>query len=139
MELVGLADFQTNKLAPPLDYPDEKFDFIYAISVFTHLTEDLQYNWMKELFRVLKKEGLLLISLHGESRLYQMTPEEQLQFNGGQLVVRYIEVAGTNYCGAYHPESFVRKHLSGDFEVIDFVPTGLRDADQDVYLLRKPS
>jgi ubiquinone/menaquinone biosynthesis C-methylase UbiE len=138
-KLIGLADFKVNKLTPPLAYPDEKFEFIYAISIFTHLTGDLQSTWMQELFRVLKKGGLLLITLHGESRLYQMTPEEQQQFNAGQLVVRCIEVAGTNYCGAYHPESFVRNHLSGDFEVLDFVPEGARDADQDVYLLRKPS
>jgi len=137
-KLVELADFKTNKLVPPLDYPDEKFDFIYAISVFTHLTEDLQHAWMQELLRVLKKGGHLLITLHGESRLFQMTPEEQQQFNAGQLVVRYTEVAGTNYCGAYHPESFVRSHLASGFDVLDFVSEGARDADQDVYLLRKP-
>jgi len=138
-KLVGLADFKTNNLTPPLDYPDEKFDLIYAISVFTHLPEDLQSTWMHELSRVLKKGGRLLITLHGESRLFQLTPEEQQRFKAGQMVVRCTEVAGTNYCGAYHPESYVRNQLSGEFDVLDLVPQGARDANQDVYLFRKPS
>jgi len=137
-KLGGLAEFKTNKLSPPLDYQNEKFEFIYAISVFTHLTEDLLFTWMQELSRVLKKGGLLLVTLHGESRLYELTPEEQRRFNAGQLVVKYKEVAGTNYCGAYHPESYVRNQLSGGFEVLDFVPRGSRDTNQDVYLFRKP-
>src|SRR3954463_710191 len=33
------AAFGTNRRSPPLDYGDRQFDFVYAISVFTHLTE----------------------------------------------------------------------------------------------------
>src|SRR5258708_24375889 len=33
------VSFSLNKLNPPLDYEDNKFDFIYSISVFTHLSE----------------------------------------------------------------------------------------------------
>jgi 2-polyprenyl-3-methyl-5-hydroxy-6-metoxy-1,4-benzoquinol methylase len=32
----------TNRLNPPLTYPDEHFDLVYALSVFTHLTESQQ-------------------------------------------------------------------------------------------------
>ena len=38
LKLGKIAEFKTNGLVPPLDYPDEYFDFIYLISVFTHLT-----------------------------------------------------------------------------------------------------
>jgi hypothetical protein len=40
-----------------MDYANEQFDLIYAISVFTHLTEDLQHSWLNELGRV-KRGGL---------------------------------------------------------------------------------
>lgn len=138
-ELDGLAEFETNNLIPPFDYVDEKFDLIYAISVFTHLTEDLQHAWMNELARVLKPGGLLLITVHGESRLYQLEPEEQQRFRSGQLLIRHEAAVGTNVCGAYCPERYVRENLAKAFEVADFIPVGARDANHDVFLLRKPA
>ena len=138
-KLGGFVEFKTNHLAPPLDYTDAKFDLIYALSVFTHLTEDLQQNWMCELARVLKPGGLLLITLHGASRIYQLEPEEQRQFLSGQLVVKQPAAAGSNLCGTYHPEPYVRNILARGFDVIDLIPGGARDANQDIYLLRKPA
>lgn len=135
----ALAEFQTNQLTPPLDREDEVFDFIYAISVFTHLTEDLQESWMKELARVLRPAGFLLFTVHGESRLHQLEPQERERFLSGQLIVKQGEAAGSNLCGAYHPERYVRRNLARGFEVVDFVPSGSRDTDQDFFLLRKPA
>jgi SAM-dependent methyltransferase len=138
-ELGGIAEFKRNQLTPPLDYEDEKFDFIYAISVFTHLTEALQYAWMNELTRVLKPGGLLLLTVHGESRLYQLEPEEQQRFLSGQLVIKHEAAEGTNVCGAYHPAQWVRDNLAKGLEVVDFIPRGARNANQDIFLLRKPT
>ncbi|MCL4507648.1 MAG: hypothetical protein M1140_16750 [Chloroflexi bacterium] len=86
---------------------------------------------------MLKPRGLLLITLHGESRLYQLEPEEQTQFLSGQMVVKQPAAAGSNFCGSYHPEQYVRSVLAKDYEVIDFIPEGARDADQDIYLMHK--
>jgi SAM-dependent methyltransferase len=138
-KLGRLAEFQTNNLAPPLNYEDEKFDLIYVISVFTHLSEDLQYAWMDELARVLKPGGVLLLTLHGQSRLLELEPEERQKFNAGQLVVKSLSLPGSNLFGAYHPVQYVRDHLAKGFEMLDFIPEGARDADQDIYLLRKPA
>jgi ubiquinone/menaquinone biosynthesis C-methylase UbiE len=122
---------------PPLDYKDNQFDLIYVLSVFTHLPEGLGVNWINELTRVLKPGGLLLITLHGISRLYQLAPEEQQRFLAGQLVVTQSSSAGSNSCGAYHPEEYVRNVLAKGLEVVDFIPEGARDENQDIYLLRK--
>ncbi len=137
-KLNDLAEFKTNNSIPPLDYADGQFDFIYAISIFTHLTEDLQDAWMKELSRVLKPGGVLFITVHGVSRLYQLEPKDQQRFQSGQLVIEQKMAVGTNVCGAYHPEQYVRSHLARGFEIVDFIPVGARDANQDIYLLRKP-
>lgn len=136
-KLGDLATFNTNDLNPPLAYEDGMFGFVYAISVFTHLPEDLQLAWMSELTRVLEPSGLLLITTHGESRLYELDSEQQQQFQVGQLVVQGATVAGANTCNAYHPEQYVCDHLVKDLEVVDFVPRGSRDTDQDIWLLRK--
>jgi ubiquinone/menaquinone biosynthesis C-methylase UbiE len=48
------GQFEVNISAAPLDFADSTFDFIYSISVFTHLSETNQHFWMGELIRVLK-------------------------------------------------------------------------------------
>jgi len=131
------ARFQTNRLSPALKYEDGTFDFIYAISVFTHLTEDLQDSWMQELSRILKPRGFLLITVLGTQRLSELSLEEQHQFEAGKLVIRNPEVVGKNACGAYHPEPYVREKLAKGFTVVDFVPGGAEDAGQDQCLLKK--
>lgn len=129
------ARFDINRLTPPMIYRDEYFDFIYAFSVFTHLPEQAQFLWIRELFRVLKPGGYLLITLHGEHYLKILTPPEQDAFQYGQLVVRYENAIGTNLCAVFHPERYVREKLLGNFVLVDFVPSTV---DQDYYLLKKP-
>ena len=51
---------------PVLPQPDDFFDLIYALSVFTHLTHHWA-GWLLELRRVLKPGGILIASyLHEE-------------------------------------------------------------------------
>lgn len=132
------AEFETNGLRPPLNYADEAFDLVYSLSVFTHLTEDLQTQWIKELWRVIGPGGYLLITTHGESYLNVMLPEERERFSAGQLITRSESHAGTNTCATFHPPVYVHKTFTNGFDVIDFVPEGARgNPHQDVFLLRK--
>ena len=50
---------------PPLDQPDEMFDLVYCVSVFTHLSRSWS-DWPIELHRVLKPGGLMLATFMGE-------------------------------------------------------------------------
>ena len=50
---------------PPLPgVPDRHFDLIYAFSVFTHLT-DAWSAWLLELHRVLKEDGIAILTVFG--------------------------------------------------------------------------
>ena len=51
--------------APPLRFDSGSFDLIWALSVFTHLTEH-SAAWMLELHRLLKPGGLLLATYMGK-------------------------------------------------------------------------
>jgi SAM-dependent methyltransferase len=61
--LADIARFETNTLWPPLPLRANELDMIYAISVFTHLPEDMQFAWLNELKRVAKPGAILCLSI----------------------------------------------------------------------------
>ena len=131
------AEFAVNPLESGFNYEDEKFDFIYAISVFTHLTEEMGLFWIKELGRVLKSGGIMYLTFMGTTRASLLPKELRKRFEAGELVVTGAELAGKNTCAAFHPEQYIRNVFAKGFNVLDFVPGGAADAFQDVFLLQK--
>ncbi len=110
----------------------------YSVSVFTHLPENVQDAWLKELHRVIEPGGLLMVTLAGEGDLGRTTRAEQERFRAGKLVVIDGSLAGTNLCGAYHPEAYVRRVWSRYFEVRAFIPEGAKGCpNQDLYVLER--
>jgi SAM-dependent methyltransferase len=134
------AEVTVTELTPPLPYDADTFDLVYAFSVFTHLTETLQHEWMRECLRLLKPGGHLLISTLGEYYLSldRLNEAEQHSFAEGNLVVLYQESAGTSLCSAYHPPQFVRETLAKDFDFVSFRPAA-DDGRHDLHLVRKPT
>jgi SAM-dependent methyltransferase len=126
---------ERNASHPPVPFATEAFDLIYAFSVFTHMTEDLQRAWLAEFQRLLKPEGNLIFSTHGAYYLSKLTARERFRFRNGEMVVRFSAAAGSNLCNTYHPEAFVRRMVKG-WQVAAFVPEGaLGNPRQDVWLL----
>ena len=68
-ENMPYATFKVNGGRPPLDYPDAFFDLVYNHSVFTHLDEEYQDQWLAELRRVTKPGGTILLTVHGDDAL----------------------------------------------------------------------
>jgi SAM-dependent methyltransferase len=135
---LSFAAFEANGLAPPLAYADESFDLVYALSVFTHLTAELQLAWRDELRRVLRPGGKLLVTTHGRSYLGRLRADEHERFEAGELVVRWGDLPGTNLCSAYHPERYLRETLAAGFVFLELEPEGARgNPTQDLVLLRK--
>jgi SAM-dependent methyltransferase len=60
--LAPIAQFVVNDSTPPLPFGDHFFDFIFSISVFTHLPEEMQFAWLADLHRVLKVGGTAVLS-----------------------------------------------------------------------------
>jgi SAM-dependent methyltransferase len=132
------ARFEVNRLEPPLAFADESFDLVYALSVFTHLTAELQLAWRDELRRVLRPGGRLLVTTHGTSYLPRLDGKERARFERGELVVRWSDLPGTNLCSAYHPEPYLRDTFADGFTFVELEPEGARgNPTQDVVLLRR--
>lgn len=131
------GEFRTNDLEPPLPYDDHSLDFVYALSVFTHWGQELQFAWIDDMRRVIKPGGYLFMTTHGASYLPGLSDEEKARFNNDEFVVRREHLAGKNICTAFYSEKYVREHLTRGCEVVDFVPEGAKgNPTQDVYLLR---
>ena len=138
-ENLPFAHVTDNELSPPLPYADSSFGLVYAFSVMTHLSEELQHEWVAEAHRVLKPGGLFVFSTLGEYYVSRnrLTPEEQRSFEQGNLVVLYERSAGSSLCSAYHPEEYVRRELARDLDVVSFRPAA-DDGRHDLHVLRRP-
>ncbi len=129
--------FFPHTLTSKLPFEEGKFDLIYAISVFTHLSEELQKHWITELKRVLQPGGLLLITVKGSNWKIELDDTQREQFDSGRMIVLEPETSGSNYCGTYHPEEYVRNVLASGLSVIEYEPCGSQDTRQDFYLFSK--
>jgi len=64
-----------SEVSPPLPYKDGQFDAIVSISVFTHLNEKSQDEFLSELFRVSQPGARLFVTVHGERALHRARTE----------------------------------------------------------------
>ena len=130
--------FKPNRLDPPLPFEENKFDIIYGISIFTHLSGKMHYAWFNELFRVLKPGGILFLTLHGKAFRSKLPEVERRIFDQGRLVVLSSTKEGHRTYGAYHPVAFV-KELAGNNKVVEFVEGDFINGkpQQDIWIFQK--
>ena len=135
---LGFGHFEPNTLEPPLPFADRQFGLVYALSVLTHLPESLQRPWMEELRRVLRPRGHLVFTTHGARYADELSAGDRARFGAGQLATRRDDRPGSNVCGAYHPEAYVRGEFSHGFAVVDYLREGASgNPYQDLWLLRR--
>jgi SAM-dependent methyltransferase len=127
-------------LDPPTPYPDEFFDFVYGVSVFTHLGLGRQKAWAREMVRILRPGGHLFVTFHGayyHETFFKQVPHGREVFErDGYLTVAESE-EGSNRCAVLHDPAFLArlfrplrlmKHIEG--------PTHI-GAHQDACLFHK--
>ncbi len=131
-------NFSVNDALPPLQWPDGQFDFIMAVSVFTHLPWKMQIDWLRELKRVLRPGGYLFASTHGDFCANEHLTGESLKAyrEGGYCYIR------NNPFGEF-PEWYQTTYLSADyvqrifgqvFDDITHMPRGFCDYQDAVVL-----
>lgn len=57
---------QVSQPAPPLPYPDDAFDLVYSFSVFSHMPAPTAVSWLKELKRVVRPGGGIVLTTQGQ-------------------------------------------------------------------------
>jgi SAM-dependent methyltransferase len=140
-ELHELADWELCSEWPPVPAATGSFDLIYAISVFTHLPENMQLAWLHELARALANDGLLIVSVYNELLHAILPPESQRQLQ--KVGVLYGNDGGTAglpeaYQSCFHTPDYITTAWSHVLTVERRVERTFFHA-QDAVLLRKPA
>jgi len=135
-EKIPGVTFKRNNLEPPLPYEDDAFDFVFARSVFTHLTQANGLQWMQELQRVVAPGGVICFSTGGDTFLAKLTDTERTQYLAGEPVVNERDAEGQKLFSIKHPPSWVRANLLDGLELLRFLPG---DGTQDVWIARLPN
>lgn len=135
--------FEPIPLRPPTAFPDESFDSVIGVSVFTHLIESDQFLWLEELRRITRPGAVLMLSFHGEgSLLWARIPESayaQLRRHGITDVPNHLYDADLPqedyYRDTFHTERYVRENWGRYFRVLEIRHHYL--SHQDLVILRR--
>ena len=121
-----------------LDYENNFFDVIYGISIFTHLSEEKHLEWKKELYRILKPEGILLLTLQGDAFKSILTEEENKIYDNGDIIVRGKVKEGHRTFSAFHPKNYVN-NLFYDMKILEHIESKNNNGnlEQDVWVFQK--
>jgi ubiquinone/menaquinone biosynthesis C-methylase UbiE len=131
--------FSRNGLMPPLPFEDSFFDLVYAISVFTHLSEETCRAWIHELQRVLKPDGIVFFTTHSDAGAQYLLPQEKKEYEENGFCVRGLVQEGKKMFGAWLNPSYVKGVLLAEFELLDHAPPGRFRYihTQDAWIARK--
>lgn len=109
---IPMGRFEKCDFMPPLaSAADASFDWIYAYSVFSHLSEETASAWVNEFARILRPGGMLICTtLKGG----HISVWESLMASGGKHWEEALEAAG-----------FSGRKFRSDFEVGKFLYCGI--------------
>lgn len=138
--LLGIS-FGINQLSPPLNFPDQTFHLVYAISIFTHLSEENHKKWMQEIQRILVPEGIFFFTTQGINFLGKLTPNEKRKFEKENLIIRDQVLEGHRTYSAFHPPEYI-KNICSPLHVIKHQTPKIQNnkaLPQDIWIIKKPA
>lgn len=122
--------FATIDAHQPLPFSDGSFDLIYGNSVFTHLRPTDQDFWLGEINRVLKADGIALVTVHAQhnwvrSGWCEMAQLLQLVKDGIRVAEGHNpdieDVIGGYYVDAAHDQAYITDHWRQFVDVLDII------------------
>jgi SAM-dependent methyltransferase len=100
----------------PLPYRDDAFDLVYALSVFTHITEPWA-EWLLELRRVLRPDGILVVTFMNAESWSAFGNGSWDEERTGMLVTRTWNPRDLGGPFVFHSEWWLREHWGRAFDV----------------------
>ena len=143
---LGFGDFQQAPLHPPTALALSSFDLVIGISVFSHLKEREQVEWLYELGRVARPGALLMMSVLGAATVgragwaaaqWQAWRKAGLFAAHNNSDLRGYIAEDDYYVSTYLTNDYVRQSWSRFFEIVDIIPAYIGN-HQDLIIMRKP-
>ncbi len=110
-----------NGIDPPLGFDAASFDLIWALSVFTHLTDN-SLPWLVELHRLLKPGGMLLATYMGRYNGEAFTEEPWDEDRIGMNVLRHDQDWDEGGPMVLMSDWWVESHWGRAFEILNRAP-----------------
>jgi SAM-dependent methyltransferase len=128
---------------PPLPVPDGHYDLIFALSVFTHIT-DAWADWLLEIRRVLADDGVFLCTFQGsgmgESLRAAPWHEEWSDRRFGMNVLNAGLTWEDGGPSVWHDPWWIRAHWGRAFAIEELRPYGFTTGDSTgpgIVMMRK--
>ncbi|MCB9832560.1 MAG: class I SAM-dependent methyltransferase [Planctomycetes bacterium] len=148
------GEFVVSSPEPPLVFPAASFDLIYAVSVFSHLSEANHLAWVEELRRVCHPDALVILTILGRHAHTRLSEEPKFRDWAGldlnQLGAARREIDGRGfafvrqesghldrdlYGVAFLTPTYIESAWAKHFELVDFKEAAIDD-NQDAVVLR---
>lgn len=72
-------DAKLSRVKPPIPFATNEFEAVISISIFSHLNETSQDEFLQELRRVCKPNGLLFLTIHGQRAMTRALTEPKIR------------------------------------------------------------
>jgi len=148
------AQFFTSAVEPPLPFPDDHFDFVYAFSIWTHYSEPAALRWLDEMRRIIAVGGHLLLTASGFGSVgvhageWGNWPAELVadvatglyadghKFVGGYGKELSLATATRDWGEAFFTSEWLADHACPSWAILDYEP-GHVENHQDLYVLER--
>jgi SAM-dependent methyltransferase len=136
---VALSD-----IYPPLDLADDSVDVVFGVSVMTHLPQPSQVVWLRELRRIVRPGGLVLLTVHGDHAVIQRRISGRMAQDLRQFGISdtlrdpVISVREPGYYrGTFQTRAQVEATWGRELPIVAYLPMASGNF-QDFVVMRKP-
>ena len=145
--------FHESPQEPPLPFGDAHFGLVYAISVWSHLSEAAALRWFEEMHRVLAPGGLLVPTVQAWQTTHHLAARGLWNVRDVREAIADMYSHGHHFRPTFGPDGdhgvrspdwgfailtpeWLLRHLTPAWEVLLWRP-GAHEGDQDAVVLRR--
>ncbi len=137
---ISNVKFELTSYNPPTNYQANYFDLVFALSVFTHIESKYQKDWLTEIARVLKSNGIFLFTTHGNHFFNKLDESHLRELKKlGSYTISYNQ-EGHRMMTTFNEYNSFRLQVEELFEIVEYYDgkSNLEKVGgQDLWIVRK--